>query len=213
MKRSVSRSPRIEICEGRTLTALVFVLNGNAFSEAGPSSLTEAAARVVGAAGHRVVQLSYPTIATPAAYRGLARQIKALSDGRPIGLVGFSAGGTLAARLSGIDSLHVTAVLDYYGPPDLRDWFQTHRGDTFDQYVRGHVPFRQKTIDLLSGPSDSRAYISAAFGRDDRNVTADVSAAGLAKDFALGRSYTYPSGHGAPITASRPALEDFLAHL
>lgn len=213
MTRMKKRTLAFESCEKRTLTALVFILNGNAFSEAGPSDLTEGAARVLQAAGHRAVQLSYPTIATPSAYFGVARAIRAMSKGRPIGLVGFSAGGTLAARLSGIKSLNVAAVLDLYGPPDMSDWFRFHRGDRYAQYVRSHVPFRQATIDHLSGLSHSRAYIAAAFGLGDRNVTAAESIAGFRRDFALGKTYTYRGGHGAPITASRPALNDFLAHL
>lgn len=214
MARSANRRVAgVEACEGRVLTALVVVLNGNAFSEAEPNGLTDDAARVLEASGQRVVQLAYPTIATPAAYLGVARQIRRIGGGRPIGLVGFSAGGTLAARLSGIPSLHVAAVLDDYGPPDLRDWFQYHGHDRFATYVAGHVPFRPKTINLLSGPSASTAYIAAAFGRGDQNVTAEQSAASFARDFAVGKVYIYRGGHGAPITASRAALEDFLAHL
>src|SRR4051794_18293192 len=131
VRRAVQLAPAVEACEGRVLTALVIVLNGNAFSQAGPNALTAGAAAVLQAAGERVVQLAYPTIATAAAFRGLAHQIGRLGHGRPIGLVGFSAGGSLAARLSGIPSLNVKAVLDAYGPPDLRDWFQDHGHDRF----------------------------------------------------------------------------------
>ncbi len=205
--------PGVEAVEGRTLSTLVFILNGNAFSPAGPNSLTADAASVLAAAGQRPVQLSYPTIATAGAVRALANQIRAMGHGQPIGLVGFSAGGALAMRLSADPSLHVTAVLNDYGPPDLRDYFQFHGRDRFATYVRSHVPFTQGGIAALSGPSPSTAYIASAFGLRDQNVTASQSAASFADDFTNGHVYTYPGGHGASITASRPALQDFLAHL
>ncbi len=213
MRPRVRVVPSVERCEGRALTALVFVLNGNAFSAAKPDSLTGEAARVIQAAGHRAVELAYPTIDTPRAYFGLARQIRSMGEGRPIGLVGFSAGGSLAARLSGIASLNVKSVLNYYGPPDMHDWFRAHRHDRFSSYVRGNVAFRKRTLDLLSGPSESRAYVASAFGVYDRNVKANVSEAGQARNFAHGKTYEYQGGHGASILASRPALNDFLAHL
>jgi hypothetical protein len=214
MNRATRRAiPRVEACEGRALTTLIFVLNGNAFSPAGPNALTADAANVLHEAGNRVVQVSYPTIGTTRAYYGLARSIARMAGGQTIGLVGFSAGGTLAARLSGIPSLHVRAVLDDYGPPDLRDWIRYHGNDRFAQYVLSHVPFSPKFVDAMSGPSPSTAYIAAAFGQDDQNVTPAVSSASFAQDFAVGHVYTYRGGHGAAIGASRPALEDFLAHL
>ena len=52
------------------------------------------------AQGDQAVQLAYPTISTPAAFYGLERQIKALSHGQEIGVVGFSAGGSLADRIA-----------------------------------------------------------------------------------------------------------------
>jgi hypothetical protein len=63
----------LEQCEERILNTLVFVLNGNAFSAANPCSLTANAAQVLQQAGDRAVQLSYPTIATPAALNGCDR--------------------------------------------------------------------------------------------------------------------------------------------
>jgi hypothetical protein len=211
--RARRSTPRVERCEDRVLTTLIFVLNGNAYAGVGPNALTANAARVLRAAGNQVVQLSYPTMATPRAFDGLARRIAAISRGRPIGLVGFSAGGSLASRLSGVESLNVAAVLNNYGPPNLRDWLNYHGRDLYGRYVRSRIPFRPATIDLLSGPSDSKAYVVSAFGRRDRNVQAAMSMASAENDFPNGKVYLYDGGHGAPITASRPALDDFLAHL
>jgi hypothetical protein len=203
----------LERCEDRTLLTLVFVLNGNAFSAAKPDALTANAAQVLQNAGDRAIQLSTPKISTAAAFYEVARQIESMSHGRPIGLVGFSAGGALAARISGVPGLHVKAVLNDYGPPDLRDYFRFHHGDRFATYIRGHVHFSPSAMRLLSGPSDSSAYVVSAFGLDDDNVNATQSTASFLKDFPLGRVYTYPGPHGVSINASRAALEDFLAHL
>ena len=90
----------VEQCEARVLNTLVFVLNGNAFAAAKPSILTANAAQVLRRAGNQAIQLAYPTIATPAAFYGLERQIESLSHGQPIGIVGFSAGGSLALRIA-----------------------------------------------------------------------------------------------------------------
>jgi hypothetical protein len=202
-----------ERCEDRTLATLVFVFNGNGFGAAKPDALTANAARVLQRAGNQVVQLSNPVLGTPAAFFGLARQIASISRGRPIGIVGFSAGGTLAARLAGIPALHVTAALDYYGPPDLQDFLALHRGDRFDRFVATHAHFNAAGIALLSGPSDTAAHVVAAFGLDDVNVVATDSAASFQRDFPGGQVYEYPGPHGVSILASPPALEDFLAHL
>ena len=80
----------VEPCEARVLNTLVFVLNGNAFAAANTSILTANAAQVLRRAGNQAIQLAYPTIATPAAFYGLERQIESLSHGQPIGIVGFS---------------------------------------------------------------------------------------------------------------------------
>jgi dienelactone hydrolase len=201
-----------ERCEDRTLTTLVFVLNGNAFSPARPSPLTADAARVLQKAGHQAIQISTPEISTPAAFERVVAQIRSLSHGRPIGIVGFSAGGSLAARLAGVSSLHVRAALDYYGPADLQDYLDQHRGDSYYRYVVGHVHFTPSTIRLLSGPSNTSAYVVAAYGLEDQNVVASSSAASFLKDFPQGKVYTYPGPHGVSINASPPALKDFLAH-
>ncbi len=89
----------------------------------------------------------------------MARQIESLSHGSPIGIVGFSSGGALAARLSGVKSLHVIAALDYYGPPSLRDYLNYHKSDRYDAYILSHVHFTRSAINVLSGPSDTSAYV------------------------------------------------------
>lgn len=47
--------PTLERCEGRILTALVFVLYGKSFNAAKPNSLTANAASVLRQAGNQVV--------------------------------------------------------------------------------------------------------------------------------------------------------------
>jgi dienelactone hydrolase len=212
-RRSWSRVPGFDGCEERTLSTLVFVLNGNAFDTAKPNALTADAAAVLQKAGDQALQLTTPVMATPGAFQSVVDQIKHLSHGKPIGIVGFSAGGSLAVRLAGAPGLNVAAALDYYGPPDLQDWLSFHRGDRFYDYVVSRVPFTRGIIDLLSGPSTTSADVVGAFGLHDHNVVASLSAAGLNKDYPQGHLYFYPGPHGVSITASRPALNDFLAHL
>ena len=114
------------------LPTLVFVFNGNAYAEAKPNStLTQGAANILMAHGDRAVQLTTPAMDSPAAFYQLANEIRAISKGQPIGLMGFSAGGTLALRLAGLPRLNVKAAVSYYGPPDLRDWLGFHKGDRF----------------------------------------------------------------------------------
>ena len=162
MKRSGTSSHTrfldFDRCEERTLQTLVFVLNGNGFGAAVPDALTANAATVLCAVGEQTIQLAYPALTTPGVFFGLERQIASLSQGQPIGIVGFSAGGSLAARLAGDAALHVTSVLDYYGPPDLRDYVAYHRGDRYDRYVLGHIDGNPAVIDLLSGPNVTRAH-------------------------------------------------------
>ncbi len=100
MRSSRYRPLCLEQCEERTLSTLVFVLNGNAFAAASPDTLTANAAEVLATAGDPAVQLAYPTMATPDDFNELAHQIGSLSHGRPIGIVGFSARGSLALRLA-----------------------------------------------------------------------------------------------------------------
>jgi len=211
--RSGHRNLTYEQCEDRALLTLIFVLNGNAFSATSPSILTANAAQVLDSAGNHAVQISTPSINTAGAFYGVARQIESLSHGRPIGIVGFSAGGTLAARLSGVKSLHVNAALDYYGPPSLSDYLKYHKGDRFDAYVLSHVHFTRSAINVLSGPCDTSAYVVSAFGRHDRNVVASVSTSSLHQDFPTAHVYYYARGHGVSISASPQALQDFLVHV
>ncbi len=211
--RSVRRNLTCEQCEDRALLTLIFVLNGNAFSATSPSILTANAAQVLERAGNQAVQISTPKIDTAGNFYGVARQIESLSHGRPIGIVGFSAGGTLAARLSGVKSLHVIAALDYYGPPSLRDYLNYHNGDQFDAYVLSHVHFARSAINVLSGPSDTSAYVVCACGLHDRNVVASVSTSSLRQDFPTAHVYYYAGGHGVSINASPQALQDFLVHV
>jgi hypothetical protein len=212
-KSSRDRAPSFERCEERVLNTLVFVLNGNAFSAVGPNNLTAGAAEVLRGAGDQVIQLAYPTIATPAALYGLEQRIEALSHGQPIGIVGFSAGGSLALRIATDKALHVVSVLDYYGPPDLNDYFLYHKSDRFSQYVLGTVPFTRAAINLLSGPIVTSAHVVAAFGLYDANVVASQSVGSLQQDFPQAKIYLYAGPHGVGINASPPALEAFLTNL
>src|SRR5437870_5514553 len=93
--------PSCEPIEPRVLPTLVFVFNGNAFDQAKPSVLTQLAAAQLQRNGDQAVQLTTPAMNSPGAFYQLARVIRAISKGRPIALMGFSAGGSLATRLAG----------------------------------------------------------------------------------------------------------------
>ena len=123
------------------------------------------------------------------AFYGLADEIHAISHGQPIGLVGFSSGGGLALRLSEVPDLNVQAVMSYYGPPNLNDWLNYHFGDRYFRWVTGHVHFDTGIINLLSGVSDSDAYIVTAFGLTDKNVVAAPSTVSFEQDFPDGHVY------------------------
>jgi dienelactone hydrolase len=206
-------NPAVERCEDRALAALVFVLNGASFAAAGPNRLTANAAAVLRQAGNQVVQLSNPPIQSAAALKSLAARVSNLAHGRSVGLVGFSAGGALALRLAATPELKVSAVLDYYGVPDVQAYLQRHARDRNYRPISGLAPFRPSVVSLLSGPVATQAHVVAAFGQDDPNVRADTSSADLLRDVPDADVYIYPGPHGVSITASRPALEDFLAHL
>jgi hypothetical protein len=119
----------------------------------------------------------------------------------------------LALRIAATPGLRVSAVLDYYGVPDIQAYLQRHSGDHNDRPISGLAPFRPSLVSLLSGPIATSAHVVAAFGQYDPNVRADTSSADLLRDDPNAQSYTYPGGHGASITASRAALNDFLSHL
>ena len=209
--RPLAHRPAFEPCEDQTLTTLVFVLNGNSFNAAGTSSLTANAASVLRKAGEQVVQLAYPRINTVAAFNALAARIEHQAHGQAIGLVGFSAGGALALRLAA--SLRVSSVLDYYGVPDIQAYRDRHAADRNFRPIAGLAPYHPKAVSLLSGPVTTSAHIAAAFGQFDPNVRADTSSSDLLHDTPGADVFTYPGAHGVSIIASRPALEDFLAHL
>ena len=206
-------SCEFEQCEDRVLNTLVFAINGNAYGPTQAGGLTAIAAHVLHMAHDQVIQLSTPPLTSRAAFLQVASQVERLSRGQPIGIVGFSAGGTLAVRLAGVPSLNVVDVLDYYGPPDLRDYLAYHHGDKDDQYIESHNPPDQSAIDQLSGPSDTTAYVVAAFGLKDTNVVPSVSTADLEQDFPRTSVYTYNGGHGVTIAACPPAVADFFNHL
>ena len=203
----------LERFEDRCLTTLIFVLNGNSFAAAGPNQLTASAAAVLQKAGNQVVQLSNPTINTPAAYNALARKLLKLSHSQDIGLVGFSAGGALAIHLAAKPGLKVDAVLDYYGVPDIQAYLHRHAADHKLRPISGLAPFRPPLVSLLSGTLATSAHVIAAFGARDPNVRSDTSSADLLRDDPSAHIYAYPGGHGVSITASRPALADFLSEL
>ncbi len=205
--------PTFEICEERALTAVVFVLNGASFAATGPDKLTANAAAVLHQAGNQVVQLSNPKINTPAAFQALAKRVVKLAHGQAIGLVGFSAGGALALHIAGTPGLNGSAVLDYYGVPDVQAYLQRHSLDHDYRPISGLAPFRAPIVSLLSGPLTTSAHVVAAFGQYDPNVRADTSSADLLRDDPNADVYIYPGAHGVNITASPSALDDFLAHL
>jgi dienelactone hydrolase len=206
--------PSFEQFESRVLPTLVFVFNGNAFARSSPDSAhTQLAAALLMADGDRAVQLATPPMNSPRDFDQLAASIFAISKGRPIGLMGFSAGGALAMRLSQVPKLNVKAVMNYYGPPDLRDWLNFHRGDRYYNRVVTHVRFSPGIIALLSGPSKSTAFIVSAFGRDDRIIVSSVSTASFHRDFQQGQVFTYAGGHGVTVYADLGAFRVFLSHL
>lgn len=206
--------PSCEEFEPRMVPSLVFVFNGNAFAASEPDAKhTGFAAQQLIDHGDRAIELATPAMASMSDFYRLAGEIRSLSKGQPIGLIGFSAGGSLAMRLSGIPSLNVQAVMNYYGPPDLRDWMRYHQGDSYYNYVTTHVRFSPGIINLLSGSSSSTAYIVNAFGQYDRNVVTSVSTNSFKRDFQMGRVFYYPGPHKVALSADYTAFEDFLSHL
>ena len=209
--RRPNRTPIVERCEDRALMTLVFVLNGNSFNAAKPNRLTANAASVLHAAGDQVVQLANARINSPAALKSLEATIVKQAHGQSVGLVGFSAGGALALRIAAAPRLKVSAVLDYYGVPDVQAYLDRSTGNV--NPIAGLAPFKAPVVAALSGPVATSAHVVAAFGQDDPHVVAATSAADLRADVPTADVFTYAGGHGVAITASRPALDDFLAHL
>jgi hypothetical protein len=206
--------PSLEACEHRMLPTLVFVFNGNGFAEAKPDAEhTGLAAQELLHNGDRAVQMATPAMEDPADFYELADEIHAISKGQPIGLMGFSAGGALALRLSAVPQLNVQAALSYYGPPDLRDWLIEHKGDEHYHNVLSHVQFDPGIIDLLSGVSTSDAYSIDAFGDEDKTVVSAESTVSFEQDFPNGHIFYYEGTHGVTLKASYPAFESFLSHL
>lgn len=206
--------PACEQFEPRLLPTLVFIFNGNGFAAAEPDTVhTGLAAQELLLHGNRPVQLSTPAMSTPADFYRLADEVRTLSQGQPIGLMGFSSGGGLAMRLAGVADLNVQAVLSYYGPPDLRDWLNEHQGDRYYNYVTSHVHFDNGVINLLSGPSPATADIVSAFGLHDRNVVSSLSTESFDSDFQHGEVFYYPGPHGVTLYADLPAFDAFLADL
>ena len=209
-QRSKPRGLTTERCEDRRLLTMIFVFNGNSFHDAKPNALTANAAAVLGASGNQVIQLATPAINTPGSVAKLATSVAKIAHGQTVGLVGFSAGGALALRIAASPTLKVSAVLDYYGVPDVRAYLTQHHNT---QPIAGLAPFRPKLVARLSGAIATPAHVVAAFGQNDPHVQPLTSAADLRLDDPSADVYTYQGGHGVAITASRPALDDFLAHL
>ena len=206
--------PTFEQIESRLLPTFVFVFNGNGFAKSTPDARhSQLSAQALMANGDRAVQLATPAMSAPRDFQQLASTIFAISKGRPVGLMGFSAGGTLAMRLSQIPKLNVKAVMNYYGPPDLRDWLEYHRGDRIYNQVTAQVHFSLGIIALLSGPSKSTAFIVSAFGLKDQNIVSSVSTASFQRDFPHGQVFSYPGRHGVTLYADVPAFNTFLSHL
>jgi dienelactone hydrolase len=133
-----------------------------------------------------------------------------MAHGQEVGLVGFSAGGALAIHLAATPGLKADVVLDYYGVPDIRAYLERHIVDHNLRPISGLAPYRPPLVALLSGPLATSAHVIAAFGARDLHVRPDTSSADLLRDDQSAHIYTYPGGHGVSITASQPALADFL---
>lgn len=205
--------PQVEPCESRAHPTMVFIFPGNALAAAAPDIPTETAAQRLAQLGYQPVQVSTPALNGTGAFLRVARYVRRVSHGQPIGLMGFSAGGALAMRLAGQPGLNVKAVMDYYGPPDLRDWFASHGHDHYYQYVTSHVHVTPAVIKLMSGPTRSGAYFVGAFGTHDANVGAVQSGASFHRDFPNGQVFNYVGSHGVTLSADYRAFETFLNHL
>lgn len=205
--------PSVEPVEPRALLTPVFIFNGNALAAAPANALTQGAAEQLAQHGDQPIQVSTPALNGPRVFYRIARYIRRAGQGRPIALMGFSAGGALAMRLASQPGLNVVAVMNYYGPPDLKDWLAHHRGDYPYRYVISHVRLTRGLVRLMSGPSSSTAYFVNAFGLHDRVVPSGPSAASFRADFQNGAVFNYPGPHGVSLFADYSAFRDFLNHL
>ncbi len=205
--------PEVEPCEARVHPTLVFLFPGNALAAAVPNITTQTAADQLVRHGDRAIQVNTPALNGPAAFHRIANYVRTVSQGQPIGLMGFSAGGALALRLAGQPGLDVRAVMDYYGPPDLDAWLASHGHDSYYQYVTSHVHLTGAVERLLSGPTTSDAHFVAAFGLKDRNILPGVSTAAFQTDFPHGQVYYYDGPHGVTLYADYAAFQDFVDHL
>jgi hypothetical protein len=203
----------LETLESRSLATMVFLLGGNAFAQATATPQTRNAAVDLASRGDQPIQVSYRAMNSPLAFNQVANQIRRISQGQPIGLIGFSAGGTIALRLASVPGLNVKAVLNFYGPPDLSDWLNEHVGDAAYRRVAQIVGRSQRLIQQLSGPSDTTAHVVSVFGLQDRTVLAAPSTASFQMDFPGGAVYYYAGTHGVNIRANYGAYEQFLADL
>jgi hypothetical protein len=205
--------PALEQVEGRLLPTRVFIFSGDALGPTGPTFVTQLAADQLRRHGVHPIQMSTPALNSPRVVYRIANDIRHRSHDQPIGLLGFSAGGALAMRLAGLPGLNVPSVMNYYGPPDLKDWIAFHGHDAQYRYVMSQVHLTRGLIDLFSGPSPSQTYFVNAFGLYDRNVVSSVSIASFYKDFQHGQVSIYPSIHGVTLYADYGAFQDFLDHL
>ncbi|QEH33609.1 Alpha/beta hydrolase family protein [Aquisphaera giovannonii] len=205
--------PIAESLESRSLMAMVFLLNGNGYAQASPSIQTRVAAADLARRGHTPIQVSYASMTGLGPYLALANSLVRASQGQPIGLIGFSAGGTLALRLASYPGLRVSSVLNFYGPPDLAGWLSYHGRDMYARRISQNIDGSRAFIDAMSGPGDSSAHLVSVFGERDRNVDAVSSASSFRQDFRSGVVYTYAGNHGVTIRAQPTAYQDFLSHL
>ena len=112
-----------------------------------------------------------------------------------------------------LPQLNVQAVMNYYGPPDFRDWLAYHHGDRFSRFVTTQVRVTPGFVGLMSGASETQAYIVNAFGLHDQNIVSSLSTSSFDRDFPHGQVYYYPGPHGVNLYACYPAFQDFLSHL
>ena len=94
----------------------------------------------------------------------VASEVRSLSKGQPIGLIGFTQAAALRSPGwdTGVERQGRSGVLR---PPDLRDYLAYHHGDRDYRYVTGHAHLDPAIIRLLSGPGNTSAYEIDAFGR------------------------------------------------